>query len=92
MLDCIGTCPAPSREGTQDPGQAQPTLLTAAVMFLIHSISGSLFSLCGQVSGPRGISCFSLFELCLKSLLENPPAMQDTLIQFGSWEDPLEKG
>ena len=89
MLDCIGTCPAPSREGTQDPSQAQPTLLTAAVMFLIYSIPVSLFSLCGQwTKGDLRL----FFELCLKSLLENPPAMQETLIQFGGWEDPLEKG
>ena len=92
MLDCIGTCPAPSREGTPDLSQARPTLLTTAETFLIHSIPGFLFSLCGQVSGPRGISGFSLFELCLKSLLENPPAMQETLVQSGGWEDPLEKG
>ena len=25
-------------------------------------------------------------------LVKNPPAMQETLVQFLSWEDPLEKG
>ena len=25
-------------------------------------------------------------------LVKNPPAMQETLVQFRSWEDPLEKG
>ena len=25
-------------------------------------------------------------------LVENPPAMQETLVQFLGWEDPLEKG
>ena len=25
-------------------------------------------------------------------LVKNPPAMQETLIQFLGWEDPLEKG
>ena len=25
-------------------------------------------------------------------LVKNPPAMQDTLVQFLGWEDPLEKG
>ena len=25
-------------------------------------------------------------------LARNPPAMQETLVQFQSWEDPLEKG
>ena len=25
-------------------------------------------------------------------LVRNPPAMQETLVQFLGWEDPLEKG
>ena len=25
-------------------------------------------------------------------LVKNPPAMQETLVQFPGWEDPLEKG
>ena len=25
-------------------------------------------------------------------LVKNPPAMQETLVQFLNWEDPLEKG
>ena len=25
-------------------------------------------------------------------LVKNPPAMQETLVQFLGWEDPLEKG
>ena len=25
-------------------------------------------------------------------LVKNPPAMQETLVQFLDWEDPLEKG
>ena len=25
-------------------------------------------------------------------LVKNPPAMQDTLVRFQGWEDPLEKG
>ena len=26
------------------------------------------------------------------SVVRNPPAMQETLVQFLGWEDPLEKG
>ena len=28
----------------------------------------------------------------MTQLVKNPPAMQETLIQFLGWEDPLEKG
>ena len=28
----------------------------------------------------------------LVQLVKNPPAMQETQVQFLSWEDPLEKG
>ena len=28
----------------------------------------------------------------ISQLVKNPPAMQDTLVQFLRWEDPLEKG
>ena len=28
----------------------------------------------------------------LAQLVKNPPAMQETLVQFLGWEDPLEKG
>jgi len=28
----------------------------------------------------------------IAQLLKNPPAMQETLVQFLGWKDPLEKG
>ena len=28
----------------------------------------------------------------IAQLVENPPVMQETLVQFLGWEDPLEKG
>ena len=28
----------------------------------------------------------------IAQLVKNPPAMQDTSVQFLGWEDPLEKG
>ena len=28
----------------------------------------------------------------IAQLVKNPPAMQETLVQFLRWEDPLEKG
>ena len=43
---------------------------------------------------------FKIFDLCLAmkraslvaQLVKNPPAVQETLVQFLGWEDPLEKG
>ena len=42
-------------------------------------------------------SLFSLFELgvgasLIAQLVKNPPAMQETSVQFLGWEYPLEKG
>jgi len=34
----------------------------------------------------------SLKASLIAQLVKNPPAMQGTLVQFLSWEDPLEKG
>ena len=28
----------------------------------------------------------------IAQLVKNPPALQETLVQFLGWEDPLEKG
>ena len=28
----------------------------------------------------------------IAQLVQNPPAMQETLVEFLGWEDPLEKG
>ena len=36
-------------------------------------------------------SCLKWASL-LAQLVKNPPAMQEILAQFLSWEDPLEKG
>ena len=33
---------------------------------------------------------FSFFLVA--QLVKNPPSMQETLVQFLGWEDPLEKG
>ena len=33
-----------------------------------------------------------LYGSLVAQLVKNPPAMQDTLVQFLGWEDPLEKG
>ena len=35
---------------------------------------------------------FSLWASLLAQLVKNPPAMQETLVRFLGWEDPLEKG
>ena len=46
----------------------------------------------------RSLNCSSaLFNLLLRAsllaqLVKNLPAMQETLVQFSGWEDPLEKG
>ena len=31
-------------------------------------------------------------DVCSSDLVKNLPAMQETLVQFLGWEDPLEKG
>ena len=47
--------------------------------------------------------CIEVFEIYLKALakdgaslvaqlVKNPPAMQETLVRFLGWEDPLKKG
>ena len=33
-----------------------------------------------------------LFPILVAQLVKNPPAIQETLIRFLGWEDPLEKG
>ena len=33
-----------------------------------------------------------LLASLIAQLIKNPPAMQETLVQFLGWEDPLEKG
>ena len=34
----------------------------------------------------------SYWASLIAQLVKNPPAMQETLVQFLGWEDPLEKG
>ena len=42
------------------------------------------------------LNCFFRSDLYAVSLIaqlvKNPPAMQETLVRFLGWEDPLEKG
>ena len=38
----------------------------------------------------RGVEC--IWNSLVAQLVKNPPAMQETLIQFLGWEDPLVKG
>ena len=35
---------------------------------------------------------FNLLASLIAQLVKNPPAMQETLVQFLGWEDPPEKG
>ena len=37
-------------------------------------------------------SCWEDWASLTAQLVKNPPAMQETLVQFLGWEDPLEKG
>jgi len=39
-----------------------------------------------------GPSLSSLWASRITQLVKNPPAMQETLVRFLGWEDPLEKG
>ena len=46
-----------------------------------------------QLSNFHFTSLFSVDRASLKAqLVKNPPAMQETPVQFLAWEDPLEKG
>ena len=36
-------------------------------------------------------STANVWASLIAQLVKNPPAMQDTLVQFLGWEDPLEK-
>ena len=38
----------------------------------------------------NAIKCYIFFPV--KKKVKNPPAMQETLVRFLGWEDPLEKG
>ena len=41
---------------------------------------------------PKNCSKFSAEASLVAKLVKNPPAMQETLVQFLALEDPLEKG
>ena len=49
-------------------------------------------------TGPPGKSQFFYYDHSdwwasfIAQLVKNPPAMQETLVRFLGWEDPLEKG
>ena len=36
--------------------------------------------------------CLELWASLVAQLVKNPPAIQETMLQFLGWEDPLEKG
>ena len=55
-------------------------------MLVSHSRPCAQCSTC--VSWSSNSECPSL----VAQLVKNPPAMQETLVQFQGWEDPLEKG
>ena len=40
----------------------------------------------------KGYPLQSSWASHVAQLIKNPPAMQETLVQFLDWEDPLEKG
>ena len=39
-----------------------------------------------------GVTMTMMKASLLAQLVKNPPAMQETLVQFLGWDDPLEKG
>ena len=63
---------------------------------LTRTVPGSLFhSLCTQLlSFSIWLISFSIMfgASLVAQLAKNPPAMQETLVQFLGWEVPLEKG
>ena len=40
----------------------------------------------------RRVSSINLWASLVAQLVKNPPAMQETLVQFLGWENPREKG
>ena len=46
---------------------------------------------CTKTGQYKEISVSSYWASLIAQLVKNPPAMQETLVQFLSWEDPLEK-
>ena len=47
---------------------------------------------CTKTGQYKEISVSSYWASLIAQLVKNPPAMQETLVQFLSWEDLLEKG
>ena len=46
-----------------------------------------------EIKKESNLNVFSEVKASLiAQLVKNPPAMEETLVQFQGWEDPLEKG
>ena len=62
----------------------------------VQSASSALFPGVKPVLYKQSLVFFFFFFLhsllVIAQLVKNPPAMQETLVQFLGWEDPLEKG
>ena len=44
------------------------------------------------IQGKRKRTNYSEYAFLIAQLVKNPPAMQETPVQFLDWEEPLEKG
>ena len=40
----------------------------------------------------QNITLKKIYAHCIAQLVKNQPVMQETLVRFLGWEDPLEKG
>ena len=46
----------------------------------------------GGEFGGEWITCMRIAESLVAHMVKNPPAMQETPVQFLDWEDPVEEG
>ena len=60
--------------------------------FVIHAVKGFGIVNKAKLDVFVELACFLMTQPTCGSVVKNPPAMQETWVQFLGWEDPLEKG
>ena len=58
----------------------------------VHRVTKSRIRLSNWTQLIVALQCHKAMASLIGQLVKNPPAMQETLVQFLGWEDPLEKG
>ena len=67
---------------------------THHIQSVVLDNSGDSLNVSGLPKGSKCflLPCFSKWASLIAQLVKNPPTMQETLVRFLGWEDPLEKG